>query len=84
MKKRHAVAGRTRKSATLWLRFLYHDIYGFHVSVSYFLRYLTDEQNTELMNFLTEDSKDMPKEFELRLVEFAPSRTCLGLSGSFA
>jgi len=61
---------RDRLRDSLQLHFPHHDSYGFHVSVSYFLRYLTDEQNAELMDFLTENSKDMPKEFELGPPEF--------------
>jgi hypothetical protein len=47
-----------------------HDKYRFHLTVAYILRYLSDEQEKELMEFLMRHFKDMPKELELGLPEF--------------
>ena len=47
-----------------------YDKYRFHLTVAYILRYLSDEQEKELMEFLMKHFKDMPKELELGLPEF--------------
>jgi len=47
-----------------------HDKYRFLLTLAYMLRYLSDEQEKELMEFLMRHFKDMPKELELGLPEF--------------
>ena len=61
---------RDRLADRLQLRVPNHDRYGFHIGVAYFLRHLTDDQKAELTNLLSENLKDMPKEFELGAPEF--------------
>lgn len=61
---------RDRLSETLKIRFPCHDTYGLHISIAYFLRYLTEEQSAELTTLLVEHLEGVPKEFELGAPEF--------------
>ncbi|KAF4823259.1 hypothetical protein CGCSCA5_v002021 [Colletotrichum siamense] len=61
---------RNKLADKLNIRHPIHDGYGFHLSVAYLLRHLTDEQNRELLALLLNHFEDMPKEFELSVPEF--------------
>ncbi|KAI8270215.1 hypothetical protein K4K58_011616 [Colletotrichum sp. SAR11_239] len=61
---------RNKLADKLNIRHPIHDGYGFHLSVAYLLRHLTDEQNRELLALLLNHFEDMPKEFELSAPEF--------------
>lgn len=61
---------RDRLSDLLKIRAKNHDNYGFHISIGYMLRILTDEQNTEIRAFIEDLLKNIPKEFELGAPEF--------------
>ena len=61
---------RDRLSNVLKIRAKHHDNYGFHMAIGYTLRILTDEQNTEIREFIENLLKDIPKEFELGAPEF--------------
>ena len=61
---------RDRLSEALKIRHPDHEVYGFHLSLAYLLRYLTDEQKKELSLLLEEHLKSMPTEFELGAPEF--------------
>ena len=61
---------RDRLADVTKMRQIGHDKYRFHLTVAYLLRYLSNEQKTELMEFLIRHFEDMPKELELGLPEF--------------
>ena len=61
---------RGRLSDTLQIRHPHHDLYGLHISMAYFLRYLDPQQTSELSQLLQEHLEAMPKEFELGAPEF--------------
>lgn len=61
---------RDRLTGVLKIRQPNHDSYGFHMSLGYLLRYLTDDQKKELQSLLDDHFKDMPKEIELGPPEF--------------
>ncbi|KAK2774068.1 hypothetical protein CKAH01_13291 [Colletotrichum kahawae] len=61
---------RNKLADRLNIRHPIHDGYGFHLSVAYLLRHLTDEQNRELEALLLSHFEDMPKNFELGAPEF--------------
>jgi len=62
---------RDRLSKLLHIRAKDHDTYGFHLSVAYLLRYLTEEQEEELTTLLMDHLEgNMPKQFELGPPEF--------------
>ncbi|KAJ6466351.1 RNA ligase/cyclic nucleotide phosphodiesterase [Mycena sanguinolenta] len=61
---------RDRLSTLLRIRKKDHNTYGFHLSVAYMLRFLTEEQNRELTELLMEHFKGMPKQFKLGAPEF--------------
>ena len=61
---------RDRLSEVLKIRHPDHEVYGLHLSLAYFLRYLTDEQKKELSVLLEGHLKSMPTEFELGAPEF--------------
>ena len=61
---------RDRLSEVLKIRHSDHEVYGFHLGLAYFLRYLTDEQKKELSVLLEGHLKSMPTEFELGAPEF--------------
>ncbi|KAJ7263998.1 RNA ligase/cyclic nucleotide phosphodiesterase [Mycena haematopus] len=62
---------RDRLSSVLHIRAKGHDTYGFHMSMAYLLRFLTDEQDQELMQLLMDHfEEEMPKQFELGSPEF--------------
>ena len=61
---------RDRLADVMKMRQKGHDKYRFHLTVAYLLRYLSDRQEKELMEFLVGYFKDMPKELELGLPEF--------------
>jgi len=55
---------RDRLADVLEIRHPNHETYGFHLSVAYLLRHLTDEQEADLTDLLMEHWEGMPKEFE--------------------
>ncbi|KAJ6466342.1 RNA ligase/cyclic nucleotide phosphodiesterase [Mycena sanguinolenta] len=61
---------RDRLSTLLRIRKKDHNTYGFHLSMAYMLRFLTEEQNRELTELLMEHFKGMPKQFKLGAPEF--------------
>jgi hypothetical protein len=61
---------RDRLADVLQIRHPDHDHYGFHLSLAYLLRYLTNEQKEELSSLFMDHFRDMPKEFELGPPEF--------------
>ncbi|KAK7048170.1 DUF1868-domain-containing protein [Favolaschia claudopus] len=62
---------RDRLSELLHIRAREHDTYGFHLSLAYKLRYLSEEQDTELTELLMDHfKKEMPNQFELGAPEF--------------
>ncbi|KAJ6512059.1 RNA ligase/cyclic nucleotide phosphodiesterase [Mycena vitilis] len=61
---------RDRLSDVLHIRAEDHVTYGFHLSVAYLLRFLTEKQEEELSQLLTDHFADMPKQFELGPPEF--------------
>ncbi|KAF8208568.1 RNA ligase/cyclic nucleotide phosphodiesterase [Mycena galopus ATCC 62051] len=61
---------RDRLSKLLHIRAKNHKTYVFHLSVAYMLRFLTEEQDKEMTELLTEHFEGMPKEFELGPPEF--------------
>jgi hypothetical protein len=61
---------RDRLAETLKLRFEQHDSYGLHISLAYFLRKLTKEQENEMRALLEGELEDMPKQFVLGAPEF--------------
>jgi len=61
---------RDRLADVTKIRQIGYDKYRFHLTVAYILRYLSDEQEKELMEVLMRHFKDMPKELELGLPEF--------------
>ncbi|OCK92894.1 DUF1868-domain-containing protein [Cenococcum geophilum 1.58] len=61
---------RDRLADLLQIRHPHHDSYGLHLSVAYLLRYLTEEQKSELFTLLMDHLQEMPVEFELGAPEF--------------
>ncbi|KAF8208717.1 RNA ligase/cyclic nucleotide phosphodiesterase [Mycena galopus ATCC 62051] len=61
---------RDRLSKLLGIRAKDHKTYAFHLSVAYLLRYLTEEQEQQLSELLTDHFEGMPKELELGPPEF--------------
>jgi hypothetical protein len=62
---------RDRLADLLRIRYSDHEDFELHISLGYFLRYLTDDQIVELNSLKMDHFKDMPKEFELGAPEFA-------------
>ncbi|KIX01875.1 uncharacterized protein Z518_09602 [Rhinocladiella mackenziei CBS 650.93] len=61
---------RDRLSKVLQTRHLGHNHYSFHVSVSYMLRYLSQEEHEKFWTFLQEYLSKLPEYFELGAPEF--------------
>jgi len=74
---------RERLADLLQIRHPNHDRYGFHVSLAYLLRHLTDDQKPELKSLLMDHFRDMPKEFELGPPEFCKFEDMFGFEPLF-
>ncbi|KAJ3962614.1 hypothetical protein N0V92_000683 [Colletotrichum tropicale] len=74
---------RNKLAEKLNIRHPIHDGYGFHLSVAYLLRHLTDEQNRELQALLLNHFEDMPKEFELSAPEFCTFENMFAFKRAF-
>ncbi|KAI8211825.1 hypothetical protein K4K54_004522 [Colletotrichum sp. SAR 10_86] len=74
---------RNKLADKLNIRHPIHDGYGFHLSVAYLLRHLTDEQNRELQVLLLNHFEDMPKEFELSAPEFCTFENMFAFKRAF-
>ncbi|KAJ7920789.1 RNA ligase/cyclic nucleotide phosphodiesterase [Mycena leptocephala] len=61
---------RDRLSKLLHIRTKNHNTYGLHLSLAYLLRFLTEDQEKELMKLLMDHFDGMPKQFELGPPEF--------------
>ncbi|KAF5523447.1 hypothetical protein CGCA056_v005713 [Colletotrichum aenigma] len=61
---------RHKLADKLNIRHPIHDEYGFHLSVAYLLRHLTNEQNRELEALLHSHFEEMPQNFDLGALEF--------------
>lgn len=56
---------RDRLASVLQIRYPDHDVFAFHISIAYFLRYLTGEQEDEIRREFTDSFKDLPMYLEL-------------------
>ncbi|SCY91035.1 DUF1868 domain-containing protein [Rhizobium sp. NFACC06-2] len=61
---------RDRLSKELQIRHPFHEEYGFHLSIAYFIRFPTDDERSALDKILFNRLQDMPTEFELAAPEF--------------
>lgn len=61
---------RDHLSTSLEIRAPNHDHYSFHISISYMLRILNDEQHKQIMTFLQCYLPKLPQHFELGAPEF--------------
>jgi len=74
---------RDRLSKLLRIRTKDHNTYGFHLSVAYMLRFLTEEQNQELTKLLVDHFKGMPKQVALGPPEFCTFENMLAFKRLF-
>jgi hypothetical protein len=61
---------RDELSENLQIKAPKHDKYRFHISLAYFVEFLSEEQKVEMTELLMEDFDSIPKEFELGSPEF--------------
>ncbi|KAH7363391.1 RNA ligase/cyclic nucleotide phosphodiesterase [Plectosphaerella cucumerina] len=74
---------RDRLSDVLGFKAPNHEVYGFHVTIAYFLRHFDGDDGVELGELLCELEKPLDVEFELGAVEFCTFDTMLAFPRLF-